>query len=80
MLIESVSSTAKRAEELLNTANESKTSLQTPFQVENHFTGLYNSYYYYYYFLKMHNFRASIVFYPKLLLDALLIPELLICL
>lgn len=44
MLLESVSSTAKRAEELLNNINENKISLETPNHIEDHFTGLFASY------------------------------------
>lgn len=41
MLLESVSSTAKRAEELLNSINENK--IETPFHhVEEYFTGWYS--------------------------------------
>lgn len=41
MLLESVSSTAKRAEELLNSINENKISMESPIHIEDHFTGLY---------------------------------------
>lgn len=41
MLLESVSSTAKRAEELLNSINENKITMESPIHVEDHFTGLY---------------------------------------
>lgn len=41
MLLESVSSTAKRAEELLNSINENKINLETPNHIEDHFTGLF---------------------------------------
>jgi len=41
MLLESVSSTFKRAEELLNNISESLHNMETPFHVENYFTGLY---------------------------------------
>lgn len=37
MLLESVTSTAKRAEELLNSINENK--IDTPIHIEDHFTG-----------------------------------------
>ncbi|KAG4128480.1 hypothetical protein ERO13_D09G023200v2 [Gossypium hirsutum] len=40
MLLESVSSTAKRAEDLLNSINENKINLDSPFHVEEHFTVL----------------------------------------
>lgn len=40
MLLESVSSTAKRAEEVLNNINENINNLETPIQIENYFTGL----------------------------------------
>lgn len=40
MLLESVSSTVKRVEELLNSFNENRNSQETPFQVENHLTGM----------------------------------------
>ncbi|GMI99169.1 SIN3-like 2 [Hibiscus trionum] len=40
MLLESVSSTAKRAEDLLNSINENKISMDSPFRVEEHFTVL----------------------------------------
>lgn len=41
MLLESVSSAAKRVEELLNSINENNVNLETPFHIEDHFTGLY---------------------------------------
>lgn len=41
MLLESVSSTAKRAEELLNSMTENKINLETP-NIEDHFTGLFH--------------------------------------
>lgn len=41
MLLESVSSTAKRAEELLNSINENKITLETPFHLKDHFSGMY---------------------------------------
>ncbi|KAM1009524.1 hypothetical protein FF1_044945 [Malus domestica] len=40
MLLESVSSTAKRAEELLNSINENKISMETSIRIEDHFTAL----------------------------------------
>ncbi|KAI4320443.1 hypothetical protein MLD38_033924 [Melastoma candidum] len=40
MLLESVSSTAKRAEELLQGINESANNMETPIQIENYFTAL----------------------------------------
>lgn len=40
MLIESVSSTSKRVEELLSSINENKNNFEIPFQVENHFSGM----------------------------------------
>ncbi|KAH9739826.1 Paired amphipathic helix protein Sin3-like 2 [Citrus sinensis] len=40
MLLESVSSTAKRAEELLNSINENKITLETPFHLKDHFSAL----------------------------------------
>ncbi|PPE00510.1 hypothetical protein GOBAR_DD02460 [Gossypium barbadense] len=40
MLLESVSSTAKRAEDLLNSINENKINLDSPFHVEEHFSVL----------------------------------------
>ncbi|XP_017636091.1 paired amphipathic helix protein Sin3-like 2 [Gossypium arboreum] len=40
MLLESVSSTAKRVEDLLNSINENEISLESPFCVEDHFTVL----------------------------------------
>ncbi|BFG26777.1 hypothetical protein CerSpe_130510 [Prunus speciosa] len=40
MLLESVSSTAKRAEELLNSINENKISMESPIHIEDHFTAL----------------------------------------
>lgn len=40
MLLESVSSTAKRAEELLTLINENKISLEAPFHIKDHFNGL----------------------------------------
>ena len=41
MLLESVTSTAKRAEELLNSINDNKINLDTPIHIEEHFTGLF---------------------------------------
>lgn len=40
MLLESVSSTAKRAEELLNSINENKITMESPIHIEDHFTAL----------------------------------------
>ncbi|KAL6958690.1 hypothetical protein U1Q18_045413 [Sarracenia purpurea var. burkii] len=40
MLLESVSSTAKRAEELLNCINDNKISPENPIRIEDHFTAL----------------------------------------
>ncbi|KAK8710215.1 hypothetical protein V6N13_145550 [Hibiscus sabdariffa] len=40
MLLESVSSTAKRVEDLLNSINENKISMDSPFRVEEHFSVL----------------------------------------
>ncbi|KAG7981890.1 hypothetical protein I3843_04G021300 [Carya illinoinensis] len=40
MLLESVSSAAKRVEELLNRVNENDINLETPFRIEDHFTAL----------------------------------------
>ncbi|KAI3670027.1 hypothetical protein L6452_41604 [Arctium lappa] len=40
MLLESVSSTAKRVEELLNGVNNKTINLETPFRIEDHFTVL----------------------------------------
>ncbi|XWS40811.1 hypothetical protein CRYUN_Cryun17cG0027500 [Craigia yunnanensis] len=40
MLLESVSSTAKRAEDLLNSINENKINMDSPVRVEDHFTVL----------------------------------------
>ncbi|XP_050383632.1 paired amphipathic helix protein Sin3-like 2 [Argentina anserina] len=40
MLLESVSSTCKRAEELLNSMNENKLSMETQIHIEDHFTAL----------------------------------------
>ncbi|GAV73182.1 PAH domain-containing protein/Sin3_corepress domain-containing protein [Cephalotus follicularis] len=40
MLLESVGSTAKRAEELLNSINENEINVETPFNLEDHFTAL----------------------------------------
>ncbi|KAE8689306.1 Paired amphipathic helix protein Sin3-like 2 [Hibiscus syriacus] len=40
MLLESVSSTAKRVEDLLNSINENKISMESPFRVEEHLTVL----------------------------------------
>ena len=41
MLLESVSSTAKLAEDLLNSINENKINMDSSVRVEDHFTGLY---------------------------------------
>ena len=41
MLLESVSSATKRAEELLNSINENNVNLETPFHIEDNFTGWY---------------------------------------
>ncbi|KAJ7970915.1 Paired amphipathic helix SIN3-like protein [Quillaja saponaria] len=40
MLLESVSSAAKRAEELLNSINDNKINMGNPFHIEEHFTAL----------------------------------------
>ncbi|KAI4321360.1 hypothetical protein MLD38_034752 [Melastoma candidum] len=40
MLLESVSSTAKRTEELLHRISENSNNMETPFQIENYFTAL----------------------------------------
>ncbi|XVF60417.1 hypothetical protein PTKIN_Ptkin08bG0044100 [Pterospermum kingtungense] len=40
MLLESVSSTAKRAEDLLNSINENKINMDSPIRIEDHFTVL----------------------------------------
>ncbi|XAR71204.1 hypothetical protein NMG60_11028366 [Bertholletia excelsa] len=40
MLLESVGSAAKRAEELLNSINDNAISLDSPFRIEDHFTAL----------------------------------------
>lgn len=40
MLLESVNSTAKRVEELLNSINENRINLDTPIRVEDHFTSM----------------------------------------
>ncbi|XP_059670241.1 paired amphipathic helix protein Sin3-like 2 isoform X2 [Cornus florida] len=40
MLLESVSSTAKRAEELLNGINDNSINLESPIRIEEHFTAL----------------------------------------
>ncbi|KAI4389240.1 hypothetical protein MLD38_001488 [Melastoma candidum] len=40
MLLESVSSTAKRTEELLHSINEDSNNMEIPFQIENYFTAL----------------------------------------
>ena len=40
MLLESVGSAAKSAEDLLNTIIEKKISFEGSFQVEDHFTGV----------------------------------------
>ncbi|KAE8667564.1 hypothetical protein F3Y22_tig00112399pilonHSYRG00010 [Hibiscus syriacus] len=40
MLLESVSSTAKRVEDLLNSINENKINMESPFRVEEHLTVL----------------------------------------
>lgn len=40
MLLESVSSTAKRAEELLNAINDNSIGGDGPIHIEDHFTGL----------------------------------------
>lgn len=40
MLLESVSSTAKRAEELLNAINDNKIGGDGPIRIEDHFTGV----------------------------------------
>ena len=39
MLLESVSSTAKRAEDFLNRLNDNAISLDSPIHIEDHFTG-----------------------------------------
>lgn len=40
MLLESVNSTAKRVEELLNSINENRINFDTPIRVEDHFTSM----------------------------------------
>lgn len=40
MLLESVSSTASRAEELLNDINDNAVGADRPIRIEDHFTGL----------------------------------------
>lgn len=40
MLLESVSATAKRAEELLNGINDNSIGADSPIRIEDHFTGL----------------------------------------
>lgn len=40
MLLESVSSTAKRVEELLNSINNNSIGSDGPIRIDNHFTGL----------------------------------------
>lgn len=43
MLLESVSSAAKKAEELYNSINENKISVETLNRIEDHFTGMYQN-------------------------------------
>lgn len=43
MLLESVSSAAKCAEELYNSINENKISMEAPICIEDHFSGLYQN-------------------------------------
>ena len=43
MLLESVSSAAKRAEELYNNIIENKISVESLSRIEDHFTGLYQN-------------------------------------
>ena len=43
MLLESVSSAAKRAEELYNNISENKISVESLGRIEDHFTGLYHN-------------------------------------
>ena len=40
MLLESVSSTAKRAEELLNGINDNSIGADSPIRIEDYFTGM----------------------------------------
>lgn len=40
MLLESVSSAAKRVEELLNSINDSSNHRESPIHIEDYFTGL----------------------------------------
>lgn len=40
MLLESVSSTAKRVEDLLNNVNSNNISSDAPIRIEDHFTGM----------------------------------------
>lgn len=54
MLLESVTSTAKRAEELLNSINDNKINLEAPFHLKDHFTGLYMYIYIYYSIQELH--------------------------
>lgn len=62
MLLESVSSTGKRAEELLNSINENKITLETPFHLKDHFSGLYI-----YILFKECNKKYIIFHWPELL-------------
>lgn len=43
MLLESVSSAAKKAEELYNNINENKIGMETLNRIEDHFTGMYQN-------------------------------------
>lgn len=43
MLLESVSSAAKRAEELYNNINENKINMESLNRIDDHFTGLYHN-------------------------------------
>lgn len=43
MLLESVSSAAKRAEELYNNITENKIIMETLNRIEDHFTGMYQN-------------------------------------
>lgn len=45
MLLESVSSTIKRAEELLNGINDRSIGTDAPIRMEDHFSGDYLTYY-----------------------------------
>jgi len=66
MLLESVSSAAKRAEELYNNINENKITVETLNRIEEHFTGMCQNnlnlkYYKCFIYISIYNYHSSII-------------------